>query len=89
MARGSSRTHQTQARPTTGQKINIGCLPRHERCRALREDQDAGCELDSVSDGGHRRTGSCSVFGLSFSRSRADCAYVAISRSSAAASVSR
>src|ERR1700716_3956553 len=42
----------TEAQPTTGEKINIGCLPCDERCLALREDQDSGRELDSVSDGG-------------------------------------
>ena len=34
----------TEPQPAAGQKIDIGCLPCHERRLALREDQDPGRE---------------------------------------------
>jgi hypothetical protein len=42
----------TESQATAGQKINIGCLPSDERCLALREDENPGGELDSLSDPG-------------------------------------
>src|ERR1035437_4135270 len=41
-----------EARWAGGEKLKIGCLPCHERCLALREDQNPGGELDSFGDGG-------------------------------------
>ena len=42
----------TEAQPTAGQEINIGRLPCHEHCLALRKDQDPGGETDSFGDAG-------------------------------------
>ena len=42
----------TEAQPTAGQEINIGCLPCHERCLALRKYKDPGGETDSLGDAG-------------------------------------
>jgi hypothetical protein len=42
----------TEAQSTAGQEINIGRLACHERCLALRKDQDSGGELDSLGDTG-------------------------------------
>jgi hypothetical protein len=42
----------TQPQPTAGQQINIGRLPRHERCLALRKDQNPGGEPDARGHAG-------------------------------------
>jgi hypothetical protein len=39
-----------QAQPPPGQQVNVGRLPCHERCLALREDQDPGGEPDPLGD---------------------------------------
>ena len=44
----------TQAQPTAGQQINIGRLPRHERCLALRKDQNPGGEPDALGHAGQK-----------------------------------
>ena len=44
-------TH-AEAEPATGQEVNIGRLPGHERGLALRKDQDPGGEADPLGDAG-------------------------------------
>jgi hypothetical protein len=42
----------TEAQAASGKEINVGCLPRDERRRALWKDQDSRRETDSLGDAG-------------------------------------
>ena len=58
-----------QAQSTTGQKINIGRLPRDERRLTLRKDKDTRGETDSLRNGSqirehHERVMEWVVFGV-------------------------
>jgi hypothetical protein len=41
-----------KAQPPAGKQVYIRSLPSNERSRSLREDEDAGGELDSLSNAG-------------------------------------
>jgi hypothetical protein len=60
---------RAQPQPAPRQQVNVGRLPRHERCLALREDQDPGGETDPLGDAGevgehHERVMERVVLGL-------------------------
>jgi hypothetical protein len=42
----------TEAQPTAGEELNVGCLSCHERGLALRKDEDPGRESDALGDPG-------------------------------------
>ncbi len=45
-------TPTPEAQPAAGEQIDVGRLPGHERCLALRKDQDPGGEPDPLGDAG-------------------------------------